>query len=294
MSGLFRISSPAGSVTLRLQIPMSSGMVTISVVSPCSAASVLRRRLRRWPLPALFAWAVAWALFAALCAIDVPPARAVFISSGAGLALSLLGATRLRKVVIATGFPLSLLASGVAGVLPAWTWLLPLALLWLLYPRRAWRDAPLFPTPAGAFDALALQLPLPAGACVLDAGCGLGHGLRALHRAYPAARLEGVEWSWPLALLARAACPYASVKRGDLWAHSWAGYELVYLFQRPESMPRALAKAHAEMHDGAWLASLEFEAAGWQAQGVLRCPDGRPLWLYRMPARASSPAAAGR
>ena len=178
--------------------------------------------------------------------------------------------------------------------MPAWAWLLPLALLWLLYPRRAWRDAPLFPTPAGALDALALQLPLPPGARVLDAGCGLGHGLRALHRAYPRARLEGVEWSWPLALAGAHRLPAGHVRRGDLWAGSWAGYDLVYLFQRPESMPRALDKARAEMNRGSWLASLEFEAAGWQPQAVHRCPDGRPLWLYRLPLRASSSAGAGR
>ncbi|HRH89437.1 MAG TPA: methyltransferase domain-containing protein, partial [Rubrivivax sp.] len=143
-------------------------------------------------------------------------------------------------------------------------------------------------------DRLPEPLPLPPGARVLDAGCGLGHGLRALRRAYPQARLEGIEWSWPLALLARLACPQARVQRGDLWAHSWAGFDLVYLFQRPESMPRALAKAGAEMRPGAWLASLEFEAACWQPEAVHRCPDGRPLWLYRLPLRASSGADAGR
>jgi hypothetical protein len=122
-------------------------------------------------------------------------------------------------------------------------------------------------------------------------GCGLGHGLRALRRAYPRARLEGVEWSWPLALVARSVCPQATVRRGDLWAGSWAGYDLVYLFQRPESMPRALDKARCEMRRGAWLVSLEFEAAGWHAQVRLRCPDGRSLWLYRLPLRRAADAA---
>jgi len=92
-----------------------------------------------------------------------------------------------------------------------------------------------------------------------------------------------VEWSWPLALIARAFSPQATVRRGDLWAGSWADFDLVYLFQRPESMARALDKARSEMRRGAWLASLEFEAAGWQPHCQLRCPDGRPLWLYRMP-----------
>jgi hypothetical protein len=247
-----------------------------------------------WPLPALVAWALAWVVLHTVSGIGAPPWLALTLGIATGLGLGLLAASRVRAVVVAAGFPLSLLAGGSAAIVPAWAWLLPLALLWLLYPKRAWRDAPLFPTPAGALDALALQLPLPPGARVLDAGCGLGHGLRALRRAYPRARLEGVEWSWPLALVARLACRQATVRRGDLWAGSWSGYDLVYLFQRPESMPRALDKARAEMQRGSWLASLEFEAAGWRAQAQLRCPDGRPLWLYRLPLRASSSAAEGR
>ena len=265
-------------------------MFTIPAAGPWSAA-VLRRRWLRWPLPALAAWAVAWLLFVALRAGDVSPLVATLAASGTGMGLGRFGATRMRKAVIAAGFPLSLLASGAAGALPAWAWLLPLALLLLLYPRQAWRDAPLYPTPAGALDALALALPLPPGARVLDAGCGLGHGLRALRRAYPRARLEGVEWSWPLALVARAACPQAHVRRADLWAGSWADYDLVYLFQRPESMARALDKACSEMRRGAWLASLEFEAAGWRPHSQLRCPDGRVLWLYRLPLQRARKAA---
>jgi hypothetical protein len=257
-------------------------MFTIPAAGPFSALPA-RRRWLRWPVPALAAWASTWALFVALRAADMSPLLAMGAAVGVGLGLSRFGRTRMRKVVMAAGFPSSLLASGAAGVLPAWAWLLPLALLLLLYPRHAWRDAPLFPTPTGALDALALGVPLPPGARVLDAGCGLGHGLRALRRAYPRARLDGVEWSWPLALAARAACPQAKVRRADLWAGSWAGYDLVYLFQRPESMPRALAKARTEMRRGAWLVSLEFEATGWQPHGKLRCPDGRPLWLYRQP-----------
>ncbi|HMO47080.1 MAG TPA: class I SAM-dependent methyltransferase [Rubrivivax sp.] len=244
-----------------------------------------------WPLPALAAWALAWAVFRGSAAAGAPAWLALLLGTATGLGSSLLAASRLRAAVVAAGFPLSLGAGGAAA-LPAWAWLLPLALLLALYPCRAWRDAPLFPTPHGALDALALELPLPPGARVLDAGCGLGHGLRALRRAYPHARLDGIEWSWPLALLARAACPQATVRHGDLWAQRWSGYDLVYLFQRPESMPRALAKAEAEMRRGAWLASLEFEAAGRQPQQVLRCADGRPLWLYRLPLRRVSASGA--
>ena len=77
-------------------------------------------------------------------------------------------------------------------------------------------------------------------------------------------------------------CRWARVRRGDMWRGSWAAHDLVYLFQRPESMPRALAKAEAEMRPGSWLVSLEFEAAGRRPHAVLRPRGGRPVWVYRL------------
>ena len=107
-----------------------------------------------WPLPALLAWGLAWLLFNALNAFAAPAWLALAVASTAGALLSLWGSTPWRRVFIAGGFPLSLLASGMSDTMPAWAWLLPLMLLILLYPVSTWRDAPLFPTPAGSLLAL--------------------------------------------------------------------------------------------------------------------------------------------
>jgi hypothetical protein len=187
-----------------------------------------------------------------------------------------------RRAIVAGGFPLSLALTGLAPALPPWIWLLPLALLLATYPVAAWRDAPVYPTPRDALRGAADHIALAPGARVLDAGCGLGHGLQALRAAWPQARIAGIEHSWPLALAARLRCPWARVVRGDMWRGSWADYELVYLFQRPESMARAFAKAAAEMHPGSWLVSLEFEVPGQVPQAVLHGPGGRPAHLYRI------------
>ena len=235
-----------------------------------------------WPLPALLAWAAAWLLYAALQRTTVPAVLALLLACALGTAASLLGKTWWRRGLIAAGFPLSLLASGASGI-PAWAWLVPLALLLLVYPLNAWRDAPLFPTPRQALDALAGAAPLAPQARVLDAGCGLGDGLRALRRAYPQARIEGVEWSRALRLLCALRCPWARVQRGDMWGVDWGSYALVYLFQRPESMQRAAAKASADMRAGAWLVSLEFPVPGVRPQAQLQLKGERVLWVYRLP-----------
>jgi trans-aconitate methyltransferase len=124
---------------------------------------------------------------------------------------------------------------------------------------------------------------LRADARVLEAGCGLGDGLRELHAEFPQARLDGIEWSWPLRLACQWRCGFARVRRGDIWQADWSPFQMVYLFQRPESMPRAVDKATRELANGSWLASLEFEALQLEPDAVHRCKDGRCVWLYQQP-----------
>lgn len=237
-----------------------------------------------WPLPALLTWALAWGLCWALRSAAAPVWTTLLLPSLAGLALSIMGATRWRQGFIALGFPLSwlLLAASGAHALPAWLWLVPLAVLLLAYPLHAWRDAPLFPTPRGVLQGLAEQIDLPAGARVLDAGCGTGAGLRELRRTFPEAELHGIEWSWPWRIWAGLRCPWARVMRADMWTADWRGYQLVYLFQRPESMSRAIEKAQREMAAGTWLVSLEFEATALAPSMVLRNVADKPVWVYRI------------
>jgi hypothetical protein len=58
---------------------------------------------------------------------------------------------------------------------------------------------------------------------------------------------------------------------------------MVYFFQRPESMPRAVAKARAELKNGAYLVSLEFEALSLKPFTRLDTVQGKPVWIYRLP-----------
>ena len=240
-----------------------------------------------WPLPALLVWGASWSVFlAGQRWLQLPQVMALLPAAAVAIACSLRQGTRWRKIFIAWGFPLSLAASGLIGQVPAWTWLLPLAMLAVVYPVRTWTDAPLFPTPAGALRGLAQLVPLPPGARIVDAGCGLGDGLGELQREYPQAHLAGIEWGWPLFVASCLRARFAQVRRGDLWRDDWSAYELVYLFQRPESMGRAAEKARRELRAGAWMASLEFPLPGSRATRTMACADGRTLWLYRAPFRA--------
>ena len=240
----------------------------------------------RWPVPALIVWAAGWLCYGFLLREDVPTVAAMLLSVLTGFAASAVawkrGVSRARLLALALGFPVSLLLSG-AATLPAWVWLLPLALALLVYPMHAWRDAPVFPTPLQALRDLPGSAPLPPQALILDAGCGAGDGLKALRLAYPQARWVGIEFSRPLRWLAKLRCPWASVRHGDIWLEDWGSYDMVYLFQRPETMPRAVAKAQAEMRPGTWLVSLEFVAVALQPAAVVYASEDRPVWVYRLP-----------
>lgn len=245
-----------------------------------------------WPLPALLNWAAAWLVYLGLTALESPAILAVLCGAVIGALPALWSPWALsgwRRGFMALGFPLSLAASGAAADLPAWAWLLPLGALVLLYPLNTWRDAPFFPTPPGALQGLKRLVRLPEAARMLEAGCGLGDGLRELHAEFPQARLDGVEWSWPLRMACQWRCGYAHITRGDLWKTAWSAYQLVYLFQRPESMPRAVDKAARELADGAWMASLEFEALQLEPDACHACPDGRRVWLYQQPFTRRTP-----
>lgn len=237
----------------------------------------------RWPLPALFAWITSWVLYLGLRIQLMPDMLAWLLATAWSLFLMRYGGTPMRRFLIAIGFPLSMLATMGVLQIPAWVWPLLLVLVFVIYPKRAWQDAPLFPTPKEALGGMPAVVSLPADARILDAGSGLGDGLMALRKAYPHVQLEGMEMSWLLRFLSALRCPWARIRQGDIWATDWGDYNLVYLFQRPETMPRAVQKAEMDLKRGAWLASLEFEARELQPQAIVTCPDGRPVWLYQRP-----------
>ena len=233
-------------------------------------------------MPALLTWSGAWIVFTWLDSIPLLPPWPWVAATFTGLVFSVLGSTRMRQVVLALGFPLSWWFASSAPM-PAWAWSLPLVFAWLIYPVHSWRDAPLFPTPLNALRQLPDKAPLIDGAVILDAGCGLGDGLRALRLAYPRAVFWGIDASWPLRWLCAIRCPWARIWFADIWQTAWSDCDMVYLFQRPETMDRAAQKASQELKAGAWLVSLEFEATDLVPTFVAQASENRPIWLYQQP-----------
>ena len=213
----------------------------------------LPARLKAWPWPALGAWAAGWLLLQASLRWDAGPWLSLALGWLPSLAVAISVRGRWRRVLLIAGWP-AILGLAAVAAWPGWVWLALACGVLLFYPLSAWRDAPLFPTPRDALQGLSAHIALPQDARLLDAGSGLGHGLAALRQAFPRARIEGIERSGLLVLASRVRpVAGARVRRGDLWSVSWRDYDLVYLFQRPESMAPAWRKACAEMRPGSWV-----------------------------------------
>lgn len=236
-----------------------------------------------WPLLAFLAWGACWLVHQV--ALNLGLSGVWSIAAGTAMGVLFCGLTRtlVRRMVIVLGFPLSYLLTSATWDIPLWAWFTLFVLAILIYPRRAWVDAPVFPTPRRALSGLQESLNIPGTFRVLDAGCGFGDGLIALRHAFPQAELRGVEISWLLSLICAIRCPWATIRRGDIWCSSWAQFDMVYLFQRPETMPRAIEKARAELRPGAFLVSLEFAVPGLQPHLNFASPSGRRVWVYRAP-----------
>ena len=235
---------------------------------------------------ALGVWGAAWYVYIFLVEQGMHSSVAMLFSTFVGVSAAALGwhkgISQARAAALAMGFPVSFWLLGM-GAIPSWVWLLPLALIVWIYPMRAWRDAPVFPTPLNALRDVPRYAILPAQAKILDAGCGAGDGLKALRVAYVNAQWIGIEFSRPLSWVAKLRCPWAEIRCGDIWEDDWGAYDMVYLFQRPETMPRAVEKARSELKPGAWLVSLEFEAAELKPKAVTEASPDRPVWMYQAP-----------
>lgn len=144
--------------------------------------------------------------------------------------------------------------------LPTWVWPAGLVLLLLVFWRTDRSRVPLYLSNRPSADRLLAMIP-DRSCRVVDLGCGDGALLRRLAQARPDCSFVGIEhaplpWLW--ARLAGASMPNLTIRFGDFWGRSLAGFDLVYAFLSPAPMTRLWDKARAEMGAEAQLVSNSF------------------------------------
>jgi hypothetical protein len=196
-------------------------------------------------------------------------------------------------LLIHLGFaPLAVIVQGLQ-LAPGWYltgFLLLLAIFWRTDQSRV----PLYLSNRATSHAVLDLLPKAPGR-IIDLGCGTGSLLSRLARARPDCHFVGIEHAplpWLIARLRTLGLPNVTIRRGDFWPESLAGFDFVYAFLSPAPMPRLWKKVCAEMAPGALLVSNSFEVPGTSALQEVRVGDrrGTRLHCYR-PNKASDSAA---
>lgn len=245
----------------------------------------------------------------------MPPALKALLSQLAGLAVAfalarsgllgglwpLVGAQALTAAAVAAAqrsarwwlpihlvfLPLVVMALGF-GVHPGW-YLGAFTVLVLVYWTSFRTQVPLYLSNRATAAAVASLLP-PRPARVLDIGAGTGALLRPLAQARPDCQFTGIELAPATWLLGRAlGRRLANLEwhRGDLFAHDWQRYDLVYAFLSPVPMAGVWRKASAELRPGSVLVSNSFPVPEREPDFVVDVDDRRntQLYGYRMPPR---------
>lgn len=238
-----------------------------------SALGLALSTLAQWAAcaGAVLAGLPATAGFALGCALGVAHLRA-----GSGAAWSV-------KTLRSGLFPLSYCALWATQEAPSWIWGAMALAGALTFPRLDKASAPLWRSPAGVSTSLGVALAgleaRPSRA--LDPGCGMGDGMAALRAALPRAEVVGIEAAWLPWMVARWRFGKAA-RMADMWSESWRGFDLVYLFLRPEAMEQARAKLALELEGEALVASLDFEFESRGCVDEREAAPGRVLRIYRV------------
>ncbi|MDO6388092.1 trans-aconitate 2-methyltransferase [Uliginosibacterium sp. 31-12] len=182
--------------------------------------------------------------------------------------------------------PALVLAS--ASGLPAWLYGIIFLALCLIYWSSFRTQVPLFLSNRTTVHRLAASLPSSNSLKVLDAGSGTGSFVRHLARLRPDWKIRGLESApaplWLSRWLARKT-PAAQLLRGDIWAHPFGEYDLVYAFLSPVPMPALWRKARKEMKAGSLLVSNSFAIPDVKPESIIKIDDRRQtrLYCYRIP-----------
>ncbi|MCK9260915.1 MAG: methyltransferase type 12 [Azoarcus sp.] len=205
---------------------------------------------------------------------------------GATLCAALLRSARWWLPIHLAFTPLAVLTLRI-DLAPAW-YLAAFTLLALIYWSSFRTQVPLYLSNSKTAAAFADLLPTDRPQQVMDIGSGTGSLLRMLARLRPDSHFTGIESApapWAMGWVLGRGIANLEWCRGDFFARSWQGQDVVYAFLSPVPMSAVWQKASREMPAGSMLVSNSFAIPGHDPERVVEVDDRRRtrLLVYRIP-----------
>jgi trans-aconitate methyltransferase len=123
-----------------------------------------------------------------------------------------------------------------------------------------------------------------------ELGSAWGGAAFALARAYPRARIVGVEqsplpWLWSRIRSAFAALPNLEFRRGDFFQETFQETDILFCYLSPEIMTKLKQKCEKELRPGGMVISHAFAMPGWTPETTEKLPGiyPTPVYVYRIP-----------
>jgi hypothetical protein len=167
--------------------------------------------------------------------------------------------------------------------IPAWFYLVIVALMTLIFWGTIRGDVPLFLSSNEVADAVSLFVELENAKNFADLGAGVGTVAVHVAKELPNLKVEAWERA-PLPFLmsfwrGRKLQNYNAL-RENFFNANFADYEVIFAFLSPAAMPEVSAKIQREMKPGTLFISSSFPSDLWHAESVLHLNDFRKTVLY--------------
>jgi SAM-dependent methyltransferase len=208
---------------------------------------------------------------------DLSDATWLIVGLHSGLAMLLSLFLRLPPwwLIIQAAFVPAVVLAFRLGVAPA-SYLLAFAVFWLIFRDNTAERVPLYLSSDRCWQAVGDLLPTDRPIRFLDAGCGLGGGLRILARRFPESHFEGIESAplpWLYARFMARKLPNCRIRPGNLRELDFQPYDVVYAFLSPQPMPGLWCKVRREMRPGSHFISNSFGVPGFEPDRIIPVGD---------------------
>ncbi len=146
------------------------------------------------------------------------------------------------------------------------------------------------PSSPQACKAIRSLIPENTTGSIVDLGSGWGNIVFFLSRAFPKARVTGIELSWIPWLFSHSLHfvrkqPNLKLERNDFRKVDLADVSIVVCYLFPAGMKQLQEKLQRELKPGTIVISNTFQVAGWTPQKTLFLRDlyNTPIYFYRTP-----------